>query len=300
VLAQGNIFIFPTRSGAAFLILLALLGLAALNYQNNLIYALGFLLGSLFVVSILHTFANMAGIEISGSPAEPVFCGEVLQLPVRLRSTRRRSHQQITLQFADSSHQTVDLNDAAACTAILRLKTCQRGDYHPGRLRIESVYPLGFIRCWTLIDLATSGLVYPAPLAAADSLNSGADDRQSHIDQNTGGGDFQGVRNYRSGDALRSIHWPAVAKTGRLHTRLLDPPDTVPRWLDWSLMSRTDTEGRLSQLCDLALRWHRQQLRFGLRLPGYTIEPGRGAEHQQRVLTALARFEPPMAGRAST
>ena len=60
-LSQKNIFIFPTRTGFVFAGLLVLLILGAINYQASLVYAMAFLLGSLFLVTILYTFRNLSG-----------------------------------------------------------------------------------------------------------------------------------------------------------------------------------------------------------------------------------------------
>ncbi|MEE9254876.1 MAG: hypothetical protein V3U43_08070, partial [Pseudomonadales bacterium] len=49
-LDRRNVFIFPTREGFAFGLLLLLLLLGAINYQNTLVFAFAFLLASLFVI----------------------------------------------------------------------------------------------------------------------------------------------------------------------------------------------------------------------------------------------------------
>src|SRR5690606_34681237 len=51
-----SIFIFPTRPGLVFLAMLAVLLLAAINYQNSMLYAFTFLLGAVFALSILHCY----------------------------------------------------------------------------------------------------------------------------------------------------------------------------------------------------------------------------------------------------
>ena len=54
---------------------LLLMLLAAINYQNSLAYALTFLLGR-FVVAILHTYRNLAGLIIKAGSTPAVFVGE--------------------------------------------------------------------------------------------------------------------------------------------------------------------------------------------------------------------------------
>ena len=57
-LDQRRIFIFPSRAGFFFGLCLLLMLTTAINYQNNMSYALTFLLATLFIIAILHTYAN--------------------------------------------------------------------------------------------------------------------------------------------------------------------------------------------------------------------------------------------------
>ena len=80
-LGQGNIFILPTREGAYVMILVFLMVLGGINYQNSLIFVLAFLLASLFMVGILHTFRNLSGLIIEAGSARPAFAGEDAPTP---------------------------------------------------------------------------------------------------------------------------------------------------------------------------------------------------------------------------
>src|SRR5699024_2538312 len=61
-LNHRRIFIMPTRAGMGLLLLLLIMLIGAINYQNSLIYAVVFLLGSLFWVGLHHTYRNLAGL----------------------------------------------------------------------------------------------------------------------------------------------------------------------------------------------------------------------------------------------
>ena len=75
-LNQRRIFIVPSATGGAFALVLLLMLLAAINYQNSLAYGLTFLLMSLFIIAILHTYRNLAGLTLRAVGANPVFVGE--------------------------------------------------------------------------------------------------------------------------------------------------------------------------------------------------------------------------------
>ncbi|HKI74263.1 MAG TPA: hypothetical protein VJ998_06460, partial [Pseudomonadales bacterium] len=75
-LNQSNIFILPTREGLYFALVMVFMVVAAINYQNSLVFGLAFLLVSLFMVSILHTFRNLSGLVLQAGGTRPAFAGE--------------------------------------------------------------------------------------------------------------------------------------------------------------------------------------------------------------------------------
>ena len=85
-LNHRRIFIMPTRAGAIFALVLILMLLVAINYQNSLAYGLTFLLLSVAVLAILHTYRNLSGLVLSSGAARSVFVGEPLLLRLRLES----------------------------------------------------------------------------------------------------------------------------------------------------------------------------------------------------------------------
>ncbi|MGH8354638.1 MAG: DUF58 domain-containing protein, partial [Pseudomonas sp.] len=95
-LDQRRIFIIPTRVGLAFGLCLLLMLLAAINYQNSLAYGLAFLLLAVFIVAILHTYRNLAGLTLNAGGGGAVFVGEQARFRVRLES-RGRAHQAIAV-----------------------------------------------------------------------------------------------------------------------------------------------------------------------------------------------------------
>jgi len=83
-LSQRNIFIFPTQTGFVFGGLLSLLVLGAINYQASLVYGVAFLLGSMFLATILYTFRNLSGLSLQLVNTRPGFVGEDIEFTVRV------------------------------------------------------------------------------------------------------------------------------------------------------------------------------------------------------------------------
>ncbi|MFB3115961.1 MAG: DUF58 domain-containing protein, partial [Gammaproteobacteria bacterium] len=81
---KQRIYIMPTRHGLLFGLMLFAMLIGAINYNNSMAYILTFLLGSLSLVTILHTYRNLAGLVINEAPPLPVFSGELAKFPLIL------------------------------------------------------------------------------------------------------------------------------------------------------------------------------------------------------------------------
>ena len=72
-LRHRNVYILPTKQGLIFAVLLMLMLIGAINYNNNLAYLMTFLLASLSVVAILHTYRNLLRLLVTIGHIEPRF-----------------------------------------------------------------------------------------------------------------------------------------------------------------------------------------------------------------------------------
>ncbi|HET8711254.1 MAG TPA: DUF58 domain-containing protein [Spongiibacteraceae bacterium] len=291
-LDQRRIFIFPSRAGLAFLLVLAVMLIAAINYQNNMAFALVFFLFSLFIVAILHTFSNLSGLRIEALRGYPTFAGESAEFEVRLGRTRERAHHAIELAWPGQPMAKLSLLDAQAATVKLFYRADRRGLLRPRRLLVQTYYPLGLLRAWTWIDLDIMALVYPRPLAGPRPLSEEGEVDSGNRVLKKGSDDFYGFRPYRSGDNLRHVLWRAYAKGQPLQAKQFAETYVQSHWLDYDACDG-DREKRLSVLCYWVLESERKGDVFGLRLPGVTLEQDSGAEQRERALRQLALFQTP-------
>lgn len=291
LLDQRRLFIFPSRVGLLYATLLLLILLVGINYQNNLAYAVAFLLASLFVVAVLHTYANLAGLSVEGVSATPVFPGQRSRFSLRLTQRGAQARFALGLGWPGGEWQDIDLEPRGSQVVHCSLVAGERGWFHPGRLRLESHYPLGLLRCWTWLDLDLQAVVYPAPRDAGVTPSGDVGDGSGGSAlPRPGSEDFQGFRDYRPGDSLRQVHWKGLARGQALQSKQYHAWASRERWLDWDDFPDLPQEQRLSHLCHLALQWQQRQQPFGLRLPGVTLLPQAGPEHLEQVLTALALY----------
>lgn len=290
-LSQRNVFILPTREGFFFAGVMMLMVLAAVNYQNSLIFALAFLLASLFMVSILHTFRNLSGLVIRARTSRPAFAGEDAEFEIVVSRHGKRTHEALVLGWDASMMQGVDLIDESEVNVRLFVPTRRRGRFKPGRMLVETRYPVGLFRAWSWVDLDMSTLVYPRPIPAGEIPDAITTSQEGESVKRDGADDFHGLRDYRDGDPLRHVAWKGYARTGDLQVKEFAAFVDRRVWLDWQWLGAMDRENRLSRLCFWVLQLSRGTDEYGLRLPGVEISPGQGPEHREQVLRELALFE---------
>jgi uncharacterized protein (DUF58 family) len=290
-LDQRRIFIFPTRSGFFFLLTLLLMLVAAINFQNNMSFALTFLLANLFVVAVLHSFANLAGLTLHAVRAAPVFAGQRSEFEILVSRNNQSHYYAIHTGWRGAGDMVmINLVTHSEAHAKLFVETKERGWHNPGRLLLESVYPLGLLRTWTWVDLDIHALVYPRPLASGPLAGVATDTPDGSAVPVQGSDDFYGLRDYQVGDSPRHVFWKSVAKGQPLQTKQYIAYADRSVWLDWSLFEGAPPEQRLSHLCYWVLEFDRSNEEYGLRLPGVVIEPDCGDSHRKRVLRQLALY----------
>jgi uncharacterized protein (DUF58 family) len=291
MLNQKRIFILPSSTGGAFALALILMLLAGINYQNSLAYSLTFLLTSLFIVAILHTYRNLAGLTVQACGASPVFVGEHGCFRLQLLSGGR-AHQAIALGWPACDMQVLDVPANGVSTCEISLPASQRGWLRPGRIRVESRFPLGILLSWSWLDLEQALLVYPRPLVADLPVHAGMgtdQDDEGARRRGPGSDDFQGLRAYQPGDAKQRLHWKAYSRGHGLLVKDFAALAGRDIYLDFSQLGG-DVETRLSMLCHWVLQLSAAAQPFALRLPGLELPVATGAAQRDACLRALALF----------
>jgi uncharacterized protein (DUF58 family) len=291
VLTSRNIFIFPSKAGFVFLLFVMLLWLLATNYENNLVFALTYLLISLFIVSILHTYSNLSGLQLSLVGNHPAYREEDVAFELLVEKHNSRAYENIILSWPSSSPAVINLAGQDQQRVTLHVPAQRRGLLSPGRLLVETRYPLGLLRAWSWLDLNASALVFPAPVKAGPPpLQAGSLDQGDQINV-SGNDDFYGFRQYQPSDPLKQVSWKHYAKGQGLLSKSYSETATQTLWFDWEHLPGLDRESRLSRLCYWVLEAAKRQDDYGLRLPGIEIPPGQGRHHKNKLLRELALFE---------
>lgn len=290
-LDHRRIFILPTRVGGTYALVLFLLLLVSINYQNSLAYGLTFLMVSVGILAILHTYRNFSGLILSAGNAHSVFVGEPVQLRLRLESSSS-GHQAIALGWDSEQLEQTDVDPERQVEVALTLPAVNRGWLRAPRLRVESVFPLGIFRAWSWLDLEQTVLIYPRPVPGNMPLLQGVQPHAEDDGQATRGqgvDDYQGLRLWQPGDSMRRMHWKAWSRGQGLMVKEFTDLSGHDLCLDFMALGG-DIEERLSRLCYWVLELSQRQQPFALRLPGFLSAVDSGDAHRETCLRQLALY----------
>nr|WP_243708193.1 DUF58 domain-containing protein [Luteimonas arsenica] len=283
-LDRRRIYILPTTFGAFFALLLAVMLVGALNYNNNPALLLALLLAGTGNTTLFVAHLQLSGLRVAAVDAEPVVAGMPMMLRVHLRADPGRVRRGLRLAV-DDRHAFASLADGAG-EVRLALPTRRRGWLHPGRITLSTTRPLGLARAWAYVWPNGALLVYPRPEAEGPPLPLGAGDA-SQARMHPAGDDVHHLRAWRRGDSRRAIAWKPSARQGSLLVREYEQPQGADVVLDWTLLALPH-EARISRLARWVDEAEREGRRYRLQLPQQAIGPARGAAHRHACLRALA------------
>lgn len=300
---RQRVYILPTREGILFSVLLLAMLLGAMNYNNSMAYILVFLLGGLFLVGMLHTHRNLAGLIISSACPQPVFAGETAQFPVSIDNLHGPARTAIRLvcqprrkgwrkpSSPAGNAVEIDILPSWKKQVCIPVPADRRGLLPLERVVISSTFPLGLFYAWSYLQLEQHCVVYPQPAGSTRLPGPAPGSLQGQEGRHDGSNDFIGFRQYHPGDSIRTIAWKALARAQPLLVKRFSGEGSHTLILNWDDTAHLhDIEARLSQLCRWILLAERQGWNYGLAIPGAHIEPGRGLSHRDMCLEALAGF----------
>lgn len=279
----------PTSAGWGFAGLILCGLLMAVNFSNNLIFAMTALLVSIALVGWYHTRVNLSGLICADWRTEPVFAGQkaIWQMTVE----NRGRHGRHGLRMFSSGAENMDerhLSGGEQGELLLERRTVNRGTITLAAAHLGSCFPLGIFEAKMMTRELPACLVYPRP-AGEQPLPEHTSGRQAHLQSESG--TYTDMRRYSAGDPLSRISWKAFARFDELYTKEFDGAKGQPAlWLRWDDVQVGGVEQKLSQLCRWVLEAHGRNREYGLELPGTTIDPSGEESHLRLCLETLALY----------
>jgi len=293
-LNRKRIYILPSRAGLLFAGAMVTMLLATINYSLALGYVLTFVLVSVGMVSMLHTYRNLAGLVLRPGRADPVHAGQLAELSMTLANPSRQVRYAVQVEVPGNQEPLIhDIAAQAEKIVTVAIPTKRRGWMPAPRFTLSTTFPLGLWRAWTYWQPAARVLVHPWPETPAAPLPESSQtdgEMQSH---SRGDDDFSAVRPYREGDSLRRLAWKVMARSAddAPLTKSFESGSGGELLLDWrSLPPALDLETKLSRLTRWVLQAEAAGQRFSLAVPGCKIDLDNGATHRAACLEVLATF----------
>lgn len=209
-----------TRDGKWYIGILLIIGVAAINTGNNLLYLIVAALLSLIIVSGIMSEAVLRGLKIERQAPEYAFRGSPVF--VRLKATNTKKHvPSFSFMAADAGQEKsawfLKLRAGQSSSAAIEYTFHKRGPAKLERVRVSTRFPFGlFIKGKD--ELVTDEvLVLPAidPQKAVVANESPSPGQAASAGKGHGTG-LYGLRDYTLMDDSRHIHWKSAAKSERL------------------------------------------------------------------------------------
>ncbi|HEX4376480.1 MAG TPA: DUF58 domain-containing protein [Steroidobacteraceae bacterium] len=291
-LEARRVYILPTRLGVAAAVLLFVMLLAGLNYENSLALMLCFLLSGLTLVSMHECHRTLAGMGVTEARGESAFAQHDGCLQLTFTNGRTIARTALEIRYEDCQSTLFSLEPAAVLPVRPVYRLGRRGRHRIERLQVWTEAPLGLFRAWSWLYLPLDVMVYPAPAGNAP-LPGGHGRPRSESRVSVAGGDqeWAWLRPFQESDSPRSVAWKAYARGAPLMVAHYQTAAGAERLLDFDALTGLGTEQRLSQLTRWVLECERRLERYALRLPSRSLKAGLGPAHRRQCLEALAMYD---------
>jgi uncharacterized protein (DUF58 family) len=289
-LKSGRIYILPTGVGLVFALMTFVMLLGSMNYNNNLSFALTFMLASLGFVAMHQCQRNLVGLQMNFAGVEPVFAGQSAEFRIAVINQARNWRYGLQLFSGQVTSEVWDLGPGESQVFHLELPTERRGVIALQRFGIRTPFPFELFRAWAWLHMDLRGLVYPSPAdhAPEPPPTQSAHGHRQHDAR--GEEDFAGFRQFHDGDSPRHVAWKAYARSNELLSKQFAGADTSSQWFDFDKVASDDIEYRLSVLTRWIVDADRTHRDYGLRIPGVELPPAHGEAHRHCCLETLALF----------
>ena len=305
-LSVRNVYIFFSKEGLLFALLLLITFVAGINYGNNLVLGLCFYLVSIWLISFHITFAHLSGLQVRLLELTTAEAGEPVWATIELSSRSSKPRRQLRFVFdgqdADNkdtiSEQTpvVLSSIKEAQTLRLPIMTNKRGALILPRLHISTVYPLGIMRTWSYVYFARQTWVTPKPLAfdwQANTQSVRGDEQTAGGQYVSGQDDFERLDDYVAGESLARVSWAHVARGQGMFTKHFADPVGHEQALQYTQMPSMHHEDKLRELAYGVKMLGQMGVPFQMHLPQDSADNhkvGQGDAFVQACLIRLAKL----------
>lgn len=294
-----------TREGKWFIAVLFIIGIAAINTGNNLLYLVVASMLSFIIISGIMSESTLRGVKVKRTLPGQIFKGT--PAPVRLNAENAKTRLS-SFSFLVKEGPVDGL--AAQPAYFLKLKPREtavrnvsytfgnRGSFHLTEMRVSTRFPFGLFIKGRLDEDERAVIVYPAvkPLNKKifGVLSRGVEPRSSMSKGD--GTELYNLREYTPQDDSRFIYWRSAAKTSALLLKEFEKESErrVRVILDNYAFKdgKESFETLVDEAASLVSHFSEKGFSVGLKTLTGEIPPESGRPHLYKLLKELALVSP--------
>lgn len=296
-----------TKYGTRYTILLLIIGVAAINTGNNLLYLVVAMMMSLIVISGIMSESSIRDLYITRNIPKHIFAGRPAAVQWTVKNEKKHLPS-FSIFLEEISGKGIKTDGcyfikAAAKTTIEKTASYtfpKRGAYNLTGFKISTRFPFGLFLKSREIDSLYEVIVYPRIKPIARSIEPLALHGETPKKTKGAGTQIYNIRDYASGDDSRIIHWKSSAKAARLMSKEFErekkkriiihlnnvepekPPDNF----------QGEFESIIEDAASLASHFIKKGFSVGIKTIGEDVPCRTGAAHLYRILKTLALIKP--------
>jgi len=208
---KARVWVLPNGKSLGLGAVLVAMWYAGASQSNGAAYLLCFVLAALAAVRDGPRLGQFAGRPRRGGTHRASIRGDEVVVGLVVSSTNRGRISAFRFATArvESRRCLPRSRRAQRNAAALAFTGQRRGCFTEVRLRVSSLFPLGFFTAQQRIVLPQTHYIYPAPRGTAPLPRSSRRRASRGVAPGGEGDDFGGVRAWRAGESQRHIDWKA-------------------------------------------------------------------------------------------
>lgn len=272
---RRQLYMLPTKTGWIFSMMVFVLLLTSIKFNHQPTFLLTFLLASIGFISALHTHKNLNHLKINYKNSANIFAEDYAQFPLSIHNSSDTIRHNIWI-ICERFNSCISLNPNSIKSTSIKLKIAKRGRFKLPPVSISSHFPIGILFSWSRpFDANVECLVYPKPVDSLQqtippySTVDNTGNESNTVTNSNNNEQISSLKTYQSGDRLRDIHWPTLAKNNQLLSKEYESSSEQKLIFRWEHVASLDTEDKISQLTFWLLEADKQGIQYQLSIPGF-------------------------------
>ena len=295
-----------TREGRWYIGALVLIGFAAINTGNNLLYLVVAMLLSLIIISGILSESTLRGLRVRRTLPTHAHQDKEVSLKMVVTNTKKKlPSYSFTIEeaipkkdpkdFRSKIGYVLKLDPASETTYFVKYRFKKRGRVKLTTLRIKTRFPFGLFIKGKLEETPGEIIVYPATKAVSATEDALAVQAGTLRIPKAGiGVELHDLKEYRPGDDSRYIDWKASARARSVMRKEFEEESERKITVIFkNLDDRTKSfEEAVTEAASLAKHYLEEDYSVALKTLSGTIAHAKGSVQLEEILHTLALIKP--------